>query len=189
MIISRRTINMNMNHPTVKIVGACDHNRVIGYENDIPWDIQTELKQFQQQTVNTSVICGRKTYENMGNLPDREIIVLSRTKKYDTIKTASGINKAINSAKFDTVSLVGGETVFNKGLNFADYIELTIIHNIFKGGTYFPTINRNRWAIQSVDDNAIDPIPFSRYTFVYNKKDYNEDFSTNYPVPGFIQQV
>ena len=63
----------------INIIVAHDMNRCIGKNNEIPWKIKGEQKQFKELTTGNIVIMGRKTYESIGKaLPNRTNIIISR---------------------------------------------------------------------------------------------------------------
>jgi dihydrofolate reductase len=88
---------------------------------------------------------GRKTFESIGSaLPGRENIVISRNENYkaDKIKTVTSIEKAINLAKKKyknkEIFIIGGASIYEKSLPFADKLYLTVINDSPKADTYFP---------------------------------------------------
>ena len=64
----------------VSHVVALSNNRVIGKDNDLPWNLKTDLKHFREYTTNKILIMGRKTFESIGRpLPNRINFVVSTT--------------------------------------------------------------------------------------------------------------
>ena len=61
---------------------AVSNNLVIGVDNDLPWNLKTDLAHFKKYTLNKTIIMGRKTFESIGRpLPNRTNFVISRTLK------------------------------------------------------------------------------------------------------------
>jgi dihydrofolate reductase len=95
---------------------------------------------------------GRKTYLSLPRrpLPDRENVVISTSLN---VVGASGV-KVFNSLEaglsycgaYSKVFICGGASLYVSALNFADKIELTLVHKPYEGDTYFPEINRALWA-------------------------------------------
>ena len=55
-------------------------NRVIGVNNDLPWNLPDDLNHFKQYTLNKPIVMGRKTFESIGKpLPQRINIVISKS--------------------------------------------------------------------------------------------------------------
>ena len=45
---------------------AISNNNVIGVNNNLPWNLKSDLSHFKEYTLNKSIIMGRKTYESIG---------------------------------------------------------------------------------------------------------------------------
>ena len=62
-------------------VVALSNNNVIGVDNNLPWNLKTDLSHFKKYTTNKVIVMGRKTYESIGRpLPNRTnqtIIIIS----------------------------------------------------------------------------------------------------------------
>jgi len=70
---------MNEHKPLIH-VAAMTSDRLIGCDNDLPWDIPGELQDFRAFTKWKTVIMWRKTYEWLGRyLPHRRNILLTRS--------------------------------------------------------------------------------------------------------------
>ena len=62
-----------------KAIAAMAENRVIGFENSIPWYLPEDFKWFKNTTLGHTLLMGRKTFESIGRpLPGRQTIILSR---------------------------------------------------------------------------------------------------------------
>lgn len=124
------------------IIVAMASNRVIGANNDIPWHIPEELKQFKEKTLGFSVIMGRKTYESIGfPLPERKNIILTKNSSYTqpNCLTAHNIREALALCTSEKkVFILGGAEVFQQTLPLADTIHLTVLNRSVEGDTYFP---------------------------------------------------
>ena len=63
----------------ISLLAALGRNRVIGFENRLPWHLPDDMKHFRETTTGHSIVMGRRTFESVGRpLPDRNNIVLSR---------------------------------------------------------------------------------------------------------------
>ena len=61
-------------------VVALSNNNVIGVDNNLPWNLKTDLSHFKEYTTNKVIVMGRKTYESIGKpLPNRLNYVVSQT--------------------------------------------------------------------------------------------------------------
>jgi len=132
------------------IVAMSTENRVIGNDNDIPWNGKCPLdfKFFKLNTKGKSVVMGRKTHESIGGvLPDRRNIIMTRQKKYESpdCLVVSTLEDAVYSAshKFGSSELmvIGGQEIYRLFLPVAGKIYLTHIKEKFEGDTFFPQLN------------------------------------------------
>ena len=65
-------------------VVAMSNNNVIGVNNNLPWNLKTDLAHFKEYTTNKIIIMGRKTFESMPRaLPKRKNIILTRNENYE----------------------------------------------------------------------------------------------------------
>ena len=82
----------------INIIYARSDNYVIGMENDIPWDIPTDMQFFKDVTKHHVIIMGRKTYESIGRaLPKRtNIVITSKEINDENILTYSSLEAAID---------------------------------------------------------------------------------------------
>src|SRR5690625_1872020 len=63
----------------ISLLVAMGKNRVIGFENDMPWHLPEDLKYFKEKTIDQTIIMGRKTFDSIGRaLPNRRNIVLTK---------------------------------------------------------------------------------------------------------------
>lgn len=61
------------------LVAAMTKNRVIGKNNQLPWNIAEEMADFRAFTQGKTIVMGRKTYKGLGRiLPKRRNIMLTR---------------------------------------------------------------------------------------------------------------
>lgn len=49
----------------LSIIVAMDENNLIGRDNSLPWHLPADLKYFKQQTLNKTILMGRKTCESL----------------------------------------------------------------------------------------------------------------------------
>ena len=127
----------------ISLIVAHDKNRVIGYENKMPWYLPGDLKYFKEMTMGKPIIMGRKTFESIGRpLPGRRNIVITRNEQYksDGIETVSSLEDALMLTKDDEeVMIIGGEQIFRLALPLANRLYITQIHSEFNGDTFFPS--------------------------------------------------
>ena len=76
---------------------AMAKNRVIGVDNDLPWNLPDDLNHFKKYTLNRPIVMGRKTFESIGKpLPQRTNIVISRSlSEIDGVNVFSEVDDGI----------------------------------------------------------------------------------------------
>ncbi len=120
---------------------AHDPNLVIGRGGGLPWHYPEDLKHFKDTTVGHSLLMGRGVFESMGEkpLPDRENIVLSRSRNYESVPTFSSIEKALDYLKDEElVFIIGGGEIYSQMMDKTDKLYVTEIQKSYEGDTYFP---------------------------------------------------
>jgi len=127
----------------ISLIVAHDKNRVIGYENKMPWHLPGDLQYFKEMTMGKPIIMGRKTFESIGRpLPGRRNIVITRNRQYnsDGIETVPSLDEALMLTKNDEeVMIIGGEQIFRLALPLANRLYITQINAEFNGDTFFPS--------------------------------------------------
>ena len=128
-----------MQKPPITIVIARAENGVIGRNGKLPWHIPADLKRFKALTMGSVMIMGRKTFESLpGLLPGRRHIVLTRSGSWqsDGAEVVHSVDEAIERARGEQVSVIGGADLFALFLPVADRIELTEVVDDIPGDTF-----------------------------------------------------
>ena len=121
------------------IIVACDKNRAIGKDGDLPWRQSSDLKRFKQRTLGRPIVMGRKTWESLpGALPGRRNIVISRSSR-DDVEVLSV--EEVMALEDEEICIIGGGEIYALFLPHVSIIELTIIDTEVEGAdTWFPQI-------------------------------------------------
>lgn len=142
---------------------------IIGKDNNIPWHISDDLKLFKKNTINNTIIMGRKTYESIGKpLPKRKNIVVSSKLKVDNeVKVCDTFEKAINLAENlgKDIFFIGGNQIYKSALKIADHIYLSLVKGNYSGNVYFPEYDKKDW--QMIDSKEYDKFTFIRYKRIF----------------------
>ncbi len=156
------------------IIAAMGNNRVLGYNNTMPWHLPADLKHFKETTSDHTVIMGRRTFESIGKaLPNRRNIVLSRQRDYtaDNIEVLDSFSTAIQLFKDnERIMIIGGATIYEQALSHCDTMILTHIHADFKGDTFFPKWKEAEWKLISEEKHYADKQNSYDYRFLTYKK-------------------
>ena len=131
----------------ISIIVAMSKNRVIGRDNDMPWHLSNDLKNFKRITMGKTVIMGRLTYQSIGRpLPNRKNIVLSRNLVDTNVLIFNNLQEVLNFSKDeDEVFIIGGEDIYCQTIKKANKIYLTTIDKEIIGDKYFPDIDLSSW--------------------------------------------
>ena len=140
-----------MNRPLISIIVAIDKNYLIGNNNQIPWYIPGELKNFRDITMHKPIIMGRKTHESIGKVLDGRInIVISRqeTLNISGVEVYKGFREALNAHQSaEEIMVIGGSEIYQLALPIASRLYITHIDKIFEGDTWFPKFNSQDWSV------------------------------------------
>ena len=133
----------------ISIIVAMSQNFVIGLNNQLPWHISEDLKNFKKITLNHCVIMGRKTYDSIGKpLKDRRNIVISRNNSLliDGVEVVNSLDKAISIVDDSSeIFIIGGEQIYTISLPLATHLYVTKVNGDYKGDAFFPDFIQNEW--------------------------------------------
>lgn len=161
------------------MIWAMTRNRVIGLDNDLPWNLPADMKHFMTTTRGHPVIMGRRTFESMDGkpLPRRTNIVVTRTPGYAApgILVAKDLDEAIELARrqcaadgVEEAFITGGAGLYAEGLAVADRLYVTEIDAELEGDTFFPEVDWSRWRLVRREEHPADQrhaYPFSISTY------------------------
>ncbi|MEQ6037019.1 dihydrofolate reductase, partial [Staphylococcus saccharolyticus] len=135
---------------TLSILVAHDKQRVIGYQNQLPWHLPNDLKHVKQLTTGHTLIMGRKTFNSIDKpLPNRRNIVLTSNPSFnregvDVINSLEDIENLSGH-----VFIFGGQTLFEAMIDKVDDMYITVVDGIFQGDTFFPPYTFEDWEVES----------------------------------------
>lgn len=135
----------------VTLVAAVARNGVIGRDGALPWHLPEDLRRFKSLTLGHVLVMGRRTFESIGRpLPGRTTIVVTRRPDWpapEGVLVAPSLEAALARAAAldDEVFLVGGAEIYRRGLEMADFLELTEVDAEPSGDTVFPPVDWSRW--------------------------------------------
>ena len=120
----------------MNMIVAADKKNGIGYQGKLLVTIPFDQQLFRKETIGKVVVMGRKTLESLPGgrvLEGRTNIVLTRNKNYKCY-------------------IIGGESVYQAFMPYADRIHLTRIDYVYDADTFFPEISPNEWSLTDVSD-------------------------------------
>ena len=121
----------------------------MGLDNKLLFNLPKDLDYFKEQTLNSTVIMGRKTLDSLpfkNGLPERKNIVLSLTPRKSYISQGvvwvSGVQKVrqlYNNGMlhYKDLWIIGGASVYKQFENYIDEWHMTLVDGIVKADTYY----------------------------------------------------
>ncbi len=140
-------------------VVALSNNNVIGVDNNLPWNLKTDLIHFKNYTTNKIIVMGRKTYESIGRpLPNRLNFIVSKTiGEIENAFVFKSTKEAIDAAKekclgnenYNEIVIIGGGYLFRDTLTITNKLVLTCVDCNIAGDIYYPNIDLSLWKEKS----------------------------------------
>ena len=153
---------------TLSILVAHDQQRVIGYNNDLPWHLPNDLKYVKKLSTGNTLVMGRGTFESIGKpLPNRRNVVLTHNQnfQYDGVDVIHSIDEIYNLPGH--VFIFGGQSLFDKMIDKADDMYITVLEGKFKGDTFFPPYTFEEWEVASSEEGVLDEKNTIPHTFLH----------------------
>ncbi|MDR7208247.1 dihydrofolate reductase [Flavobacterium piscis] len=151
------------------IIAAVAENNALGKKNKLVWHLPNDFKRFKSLTTNHHIIMGRKTFESFPKpLPNRTHIVISRQENYkpEGCIVVDSLEKAIAICPENEDSyIIGGGEIYTLGMQYADILEITRVHNIFEADAFFPEIPKTEWQLVESEANLKDETHLYDYTY------------------------
>lgn len=151
-------------------------HRAIGYKNRLLYAIPSDMTRFRMLTTGHTIIMGRKTFESLPNgaLPNRRNIVISKTREQITgCEVYTSLEEALAARKEaaeDEYFIIGGASIYEQALPFADKLYLTIVEKEPEhADTFFPEINPAEWEVTEKEMRNENGLPFTFLT-LYRKQ-------------------
>lgn len=164
---------------------AFDQNRLIGYNNTIPWQsekwihirnqVRKDMLFFKEITIGHPIIMGRITYLTLPQpLKNRLNIVLSNKHILDceekdfSVKTCNSLKDAIllASEKDSQACIIGGASIYQQAFPFVDTIYQTVFNINCECGygnkVYCPPFDLKDWSSEILQSDPIYTI--TKYT-------------------------
>lgn len=157
------------------LIVAKDEQGVIGINGHLPWHLPDDLAYFKAQTLNKTVVMGRKTFESIGRpLPKRNNIILTRQENYqvDGAQVIHSVEALLALIlKMPEVMVIGGEGLYRDTLPLAERLYITEVKTkVQKGDAFFPSINNDAWTEVSRTAHPADVRHFVPFDFVVLEK-------------------
>ncbi len=140
----------------ISIIAAMTKDRVIGFNNKLPWAIKEELQYFKNITLNHVLVMGKNTFASLGykSLPKRFSIVISSSLSNefgDNVIIVKNIDEALNFITIKNIAevmIIGGAKIYEQFIPIADNLYLSIIKDNYPGDTFFPSYAENQFKLE-----------------------------------------
>ncbi|MFZ4863102.1 dihydrofolate reductase [Sphingobacterium sp. Mn56C] len=153
----------------ITLIVAAAENNGIGKNNQMPWHLPNDFKYFKKNTIDHSVVMGRKTFESIGKaLPERRNIVLTRDLRYThpDVDVANSLQEVLTYCRDEReIFIIGGADIYKQTLPLAQRVLLTRVHSTIEADAFFPSLDENEWKLVSKVDHSKDDKHAFDYTF------------------------
>lgn len=136
----------------MKAIAAMAENRAIGKDGGLPWKspIKEDFRWFKEFTTNKILIVGRKTFDTLPPLRDRNIIILSSLSDgygdtYDPVyntgycyRSYDDVIFIIESQKQAKLVVAGGAKTYELFLPYVDEFYVTHVKGEYEADTFMP---------------------------------------------------
>lgn len=131
----------------ISLIACVGKNNELGKDNKLCFHLKTDMKFFRHKTWKHPVVMGRKTYESIGHpLPERINYVLTRGmgQPNGAVIILSDLDSFLKNMKED-VFVIGGASIYEQALPYADIIYLTEVYAEAEADSYFPKFNKSKY--------------------------------------------
>ncbi len=153
----------------ISIIVAMSKNRVIGKDNDMPWHLSDDLKNFKKITMGKPILMGRKTHESIARpLPGRENIILTKNQNYfsEGCVVKNNLDEVFSYCeKVTELMVMGGATLYEQTLDKAETLYVTEVRASIDGDTFFPEYDPDQWTEIAKDSFKADENNEYDYSF------------------------
>lgn len=136
----------------ISLIWAMDKNNLIGKNNELPWHYKEDLKYFRETIKNHAVLVGDKTHESILGyrkgkpFPDVKYYVATIDDiTYQDVVMVRDVHSFLNKNHEEEIFIIGGKTIYELSLPYADRLYITFIDKEFDGDSYFPTIDFDKY--------------------------------------------
>lgn len=136
----------------IALIAAVGQRLELGYQNRLLCHLPRDLQHFKQLTTGHPVVMGRNTWDSLPKkpLPNRQNIILSNSLHLSEpiAEVFHSIPEMLQSVPPDqTLFVMGGASVYQQMLPFADTVFLTRILSNFTADVFFPPLSLQEWTL------------------------------------------
>jgi dihydrofolate reductase len=139
----------------VSLIFAIDPNKLLGKGNDLPWYYPEDLQYFKKTTKGKTVLMGLETFRSILSrngkpLPNRHSVVASLEPfAYEGVEVIGDLIRYLKTPRGEEVFVIGGKTIYELSLPYADKLYITHINKVYEGNVYFNKLDLTNFALIS----------------------------------------
>lgn len=158
----------------IALIVAMDEQRGIGRNNDLMWNLPSDMRFFKSTTQGHIVVMGRKNFDSIPEtyrpLPQRLNCVLSRSSDFTLpgCLVFQNLQECVQQFHEDsrTLFIIGGGEIYRLAMEelSMDEMYITKIDGVFGADTFFPIFDEGAWDIKILKTQEIDDKHSHRFT-------------------------
>ena len=137
----------------MNFIVAVSENYGIGKDNNLLFNLPTDLKYFKEKTLNKVVVMGRKTFDSLPFKPlkNRVNIVITTDQTFNcegviVVNSFEELFKVLDNYNDEDVFVIGGSTIYNKLMERCRLAYITKVHKTVNADTYITNIEeKSNW--------------------------------------------
>lgn len=158
----------------IKIIAAIGKNRELGRNNDLIWHLKEDLQFFKEETTGHKIVMGYHTFLSLPKLlPKRTHIVLTHHEiASPEVIVFSEFEKLLNYLQTleESIYIIGGSSIYQLFLDYADELILTEIEEEAKADVYFPLFNKEEYEKELIGEHTENDIRYKHVRYRRLKK-------------------
>lgn len=155
----------------ISMIWAMDENWLIGKDNLLPWHYPKDLQYFKDHTKNATVLMGDMTYQSLKTyyktkpLPFKKSYVANiNDAQYSDAIHVKDLFHFLKTTTED-VMVIGGKTIYQLSLPYADRLYITYVLKRHEGNVYFPSFDLSKFnLIEKVMEDGLIFAVYERKT-------------------------
>jgi len=141
----------------ISMIVAYGKNWEIGLNNQMPWHISEDFKNFKKITWNHHILMGRKTFESIGKqLPNRTSLVLTRGNfSHEGVHAFNNAQEAFNFARANAeeeLFIIGGASIYETLFQYVDKMYLSEVNFQGQADAFLKEIDFSSWDLKKQRD-------------------------------------
>lgn len=139
----------------ISLIFAIDPNKLLGKGNDLPWYYPEDLQYFKKTTKGKTVLMGLETFRSILSrngkpLPNRHSVVASLEPfSYEGVEVIGDLFQFLKTPRDEEVFVIGGKTIYELSLPYADRLYITHINKVYEGNVFFTKLDLTNFTLIS----------------------------------------